>query len=235
MKTTRIVVPAAACALVGAFCAIAWHGLDGAGPNAADVSPWIESAEALGARNVVSSIILGVRILDTLVEILVFTVAVLGVRYFLELPHGRAAAEEIPESRLVGVSSAILLPLIVVIGTYVTIYGHLSPGGGFSGGAITATGLLLVAAAVGAERVGARFHEGAFERVEWGTLAALLVLALLPVPFGKAPLTDLLPAGAAGKLLSGGTILPYNLLIGAKVLLGSWVIIHHFLRHRGEI
>ncbi|MDD5646035.1 MAG: MnhB domain-containing protein, partial [Candidatus Bipolaricaulis sp.] len=168
MRATHAVLPAIACALVVAFCAVVWHGFDLAESRRVDVSPWVESAHALGASNIVSSIVLGVRLMDTLVEILVFTVAVLGVRYFLELPHGRVGAEEIPESRLVAVSSAILLPLILVIGGYVTVYGHLSPGGGFSGGAIVATGLLLVAAGMGAERVSARVREAAFERAEGG-------------------------------------------------------------------
>jgi multicomponent Na+:H+ antiporter subunit B len=235
MRVRHLALPTIACTLVTAFCAVVWHGFSLEESRRVDVSPWVESAKTLGAGNVVSSIILGVRLMDTLVEVLVFAVAVLGVRYFLELPHGRARAEEIPESHLVAVSSAILLPLILVIGGYVTIYGHLSPGGGFSGGAIVATGLLLVAAGVGVERISARFRETALERAEWGTLVGLLGLLLLPIPFGRLPLTDLLPRGTPGALLSGGTVLPYNLLIGTKVVLGSWVIIHHFLRHRGEI
>lgn len=234
--TSRAVVPVLSVLAVGTFCGLVLRdfGVRGVGEEASLV--WVAAARTLGARNVVASIVLGVRLIDTLVEVLVFTTAVLGVRYFLELPDGRAEAPEvIPESRLVTVSASVFLPLVFVIGAYVTVFGHLSPGGGFSGGAIAASGLLLAAVAVGAKQVDARFHESTSERIEWGALVALFVLGLVPVVWGRLPLTDLLPAGTQGRLASGGTILSYNLLIGVKVLMGSWVVIHHFLRHRGEV
>ena len=51
----------------------------------------------------------------------------------------------------------------------------------------------------------------------------------------EADLTDLLPAGTPGQLLSGGSILVYNLLIAAKVFVGGWAVIAVFAQHRGEL
>jgi len=49
-------------------------------------------------------------------------------------------------TRIVTIGSFILYPLIVSFGAYLVIHGHLSPGGGFQGGAVlgTATALLIV-------------------------------------------------------------------------------------------
>jgi len=41
-------------------------------------------------------------------------------------------------------ASKILFPIIMLFGVYVMIYGHLSPGGGFQGGVIIASGVLLL-------------------------------------------------------------------------------------------
>ena len=46
-------------------------------------------------------------------------------------------------SRLLVCRSRILFPFIVVFGFYVIVNGHLSPGGGFQGGAILATAVLI--------------------------------------------------------------------------------------------
>ncbi len=37
----------------------------------------------------------------------------------------------------------IIVPFILVFGAYVTVYGHISPGGGFAGGTILAAALIL--------------------------------------------------------------------------------------------
>jgi multicomponent Na+:H+ antiporter subunit B len=236
MSRGSIVFAACSALVVIAFVTLVWSGFQyGAEPDP-DSSVWIAVARQTGTTNVVSSIYLGARLLDTLLEVLVFTVAVLGVRHYLELPATEESRiEPIPESHVVGVSAYVLLPWILLVGVYVTLYGHVSPGGGFSGGVIAASGLLLVAAAAGPKSIERRFDERRSERIEWGVLVALFAFALLPAALGLAPLSDPLPPGTPGRLLSGGSILPYNAIIGIKVFVGSWAIVHHFVRHRGEI
>jgi multicomponent Na+:H+ antiporter subunit B len=188
-----------------------------------------------GAANLVSAIYLNYRLFDTLFEILVFSVAVLGVRFYLVGREEEESVDSIPESGIVRTSADLLFPLILLIGIYLTLLGHLSPGGGFSGGVVAGSGLLLCAVAVGADVVGQRFHETLLERLEWGVLLVILLVGLLPLLFHRLPLVDLLPRGKVGRLISGGAIPLYNILIGGKVFIGTWVIIHYFLRHRGEI
>ncbi|HCP32727.1 TPA: hypothetical protein DIT45_05780 [Candidatus Acetothermia bacterium] len=189
-----------------------------------------------GAANLVSAIYLNYRLFDTLFELLVFSVAVLGVRFYLAQQRGNEEeVTRIPESQVIRTSADLLFPPILLLGIYLVLFGHLSPGGGFSGGTVAGTGLLLCAVALGADVVGRRFHEPTLERFEWEILLAILLLALIPVLFGRLPFTDLLPRGRLGSLASGGSILIYNALIGVKVFIGTWVIIHYFVRHRGEI
>ena len=223
--------------LVSGFCALLlltadYHGARGSADN-----PYLAAgASETGAVNLVSGIYLNYRLYDSLFELLVFSMAVLGVRFYLNAPESkRPTVVRVAESPVVRIAAYLLFGPIIMIGLYLIVFGHLSPGGGFSGGAVGGTGLLLCAAALGAEVVARRFHEQTIEQIEWGILLMILVFAIVPVFFGRTPLTDLLPLGQAGALLSGGTIPIYNVLIGIKVFIGTWVIIYSFIRHRGEI
>jgi len=226
-------------ALVGAFCAIVWHGFTYAGAGSASVQRWIETATLLGTRNVVSSIYLGTRFLDSVLELLVFAVAVLGVRHFLdETAPGSTAEPPDPssESHVVSAAARLMLPIVVLLGLYLAVHGHLSPGGGFSGGVVAASGLLMAAIAIGSAPVSRRLAPPtALERIEWSAMLLILALVVAPVAISLPPFSPLLPAGTVGRLASGGNVLPYNLLIAIKVFIGSWTVVQQFLRHRGGI
>jgi len=229
----RLLLPALL--LVGAFCAAVWVTFDYPGPDRHAADDWVDAARLTGAVNVVSAIYLNVRLLDTLLEVLVFSVAVLGVRFYLRERGHVETVDSIPESHVLRLSSDLLLPVILLLGIQLTAYGHLAPGGGFSGGVAAGTGLLLAAIALGADAVARRFHEGALAHLEWAVLLCALFLAAFPVAFGRPPLSDLLPPGTPGGLASGGSILLYNVLIGVKVFIGTWIMLHHFILHRGEV
>jgi len=228
----------AAVVLVPAFCTIALLAFGYRGPEAGaarSAVDWVDAAVRLGTRNVVSAIYLNVRLFDTLLEVLVFSVAVLGVHFYLTARGEAEKVESIPESGVVRVAADVLMPLILLVGAYVTVYGHLSPGGGFSGGVIAATGLLLTALAIGTRAVTDRVGHRFLDRLEWVALLGILVVAVLPALLGRSPLVELLPPGTPGRLGSSGSTLLYNALIGIKVFAGSWIIVRHFVDHRGEI
>ncbi|MCK4355864.1 hypothetical protein KAW44_02140 [Candidatus Bipolaricaulota bacterium] len=223
--------------LVFSFCTVLIVTFDYRGAQEEAGAAYIENGVSdTGAANLVSAIYLNYRLYDTLFEILVFSVAVLGVHFYLVQQKGSAEeVTHIPESQIIRISADLLFPPILLLGIYLVLFGHPSSGGGFSGGAVAGTGLLLCAVALGADVVARRLHETALERFQWGVLLAILLLALIPVLFGRPPLTDLLPRGRLGSLLSGGSILIYNALIGVNVFIGAWVVIYAFIRHRGEI
>lgn len=227
---------AAAIALVMAFCitvGIAFRFRPLEEPIADSL--YVQEAKKTGAANLVSAIYLEVRLYDTLFELLVFSVAVLGVRAYLRGRGREEPATEIPESRVVRTSADLLFPFLLLLGLYLTAFGHLTPGGGFSGGVVAASGLLLCAIALGSENVAARVHEHWLERMEWGIPLLLLFLGIVPLVFGMPPFTDLLPKGEIGRVGSGGTIPVHNLLVGVMVFIGTWLVVHAFIRHRGEI
>jgi multicomponent Na+:H+ antiporter subunit B len=52
-------------------------------------------------------------------------------------------------SRIVKTITSITFPLVMIYGLYVIAHGHLTPGGGFQGGAVVASGLTMIIIAFG--------------------------------------------------------------------------------------
>jgi len=192
------------------------------------------NVEETGASNRVAGIYLNYRLLDTLLEVLVFSVAVLGVRHYLQHSEG-IQLSSLSESEVVQTAVSFLTPLALLLCAFFAIFGHISPGGGFAAGVIAASGLLYVAIAHGMKAMEARLNPWRLARIEKAILLILLAFVLAPIALGKSPLSDLLPKGTPGELLSGGSILIYNVLIGMKVFLGAWLVIAAFAQHRGEL
>ena len=188
-----------------------------------------------GAPNLVAAIYLDARLYDTLFEILVFTVAVIGVRFYLLHRDSSARATPIPESHVLQASAQILYPLTLLLGLYLTLFGHLSPGGGFSGGVVAASGLLLCVMSIGVQTVYRRLSGAGIERLEWALPMVIVVVSVLPFLFGRPILSRLLPVGQAGHVFGSTSILLLNTLVALKVLIGSWMVLYAFIRHRGEI
>ena len=138
---------------------------------------------------------------------------------------------------IVKTMTALLIGFILLFAFYVILTGHLSPGGGFSGGVICAAGLLLVILAFGAgtlkERMG---HNWA---VVWESLGAIGFLAVAIMGFiaGTFFARFITPAGGP-QLLSGGSMPYSNLAIGLKVgagLFGAFLMLAAFREsERGE-
>ncbi len=233
--TTRKVYTAVAVGIVVAFTA--WVSLTylSGHPDPADSQRYLSQAlGATGASNRVAGIALNDRLFDTLLEVLVFSVAVLGVRHYLS-QSVRMELPDLSESAVVQTAVLFLAPLALLLGAYFVVFGHISRGGGFAAGVTAASGLLYVAIAQGMGVTEARLRPRRMAAVEKAILLILLAWMLAPAVVGQLPLTDLLPKGIPGQFLSAGSILPYNILIGIKVFLGAWVVIAAFAQHRGEL
>ncbi len=111
------------------------------------------SPETLHTANSVTAIVVNFRGFDTLGEVTVLFLAATGLASILyRRKEEEEAAEkghlpqriQLPSSVLVRTGAKILFPLILMLGIYVFVHGHLTPGGGFQGGAIIATGFLLM-------------------------------------------------------------------------------------------
>jgi multisubunit Na+/H+ antiporter MnhB subunit len=107
---------------------------------------------------------------------------------------------------------------IFLYGCYIVLYGHLSPGGGFAGGAFIAAGLILARLAFGTtaeQEKSASISSSIFEST--GGLLFLLI-ALLGLFVGGYFFTNLFPSfGTPGRLVSAGSIPLANIAIGIKV------------------
>jgi multicomponent Na+:H+ antiporter subunit B len=172
--------------------------------------------EEVGAANLVTSVIVTYRGLDTLgeVTILFLTAAILG--FFLKVKEGE---EEAPRqirknSEILETASRIITPVIFLFGTYVFINGHLTPGGGFQGGAIIASGLVLMLLANPLKKV----NHALISTLESISGFSFIILGVLGIVLAEGFLdNDFLGLGEFGTLLSAGAIPVIYLFVGLKV------------------
>lgn len=113
-----------------------------------------------------------------------------------------------------------MVPFIQVYGIYIILHGHLSPGGGFSGGAIFGASLVLIALSFNLE-VGARQISHATASVlESGGALGFIITGLVAVALGGNYLANQaagFPMGEAGELFSAGAIFIITAFLGIKV------------------
>ena len=74
-----------------------------------------------------------------------------------------------------------LLPLACVYGAYVVLHGHLSPGGGFQGGVLIASAILLVFLGYGSLKVRKTFNDHKMHSSETVAEILYVVIALIGV------------------------------------------------------
>jgi len=123
-------------------------------------------------------------------------------------------------NRLLHTIVKMLLPVIIVYGIFIVLHGHLTPGGGFSGGAILGTALVLYGLAFGQEASLKIFPESVSKYLESGGVLAIVVIGLVGLFVGGYFLSNAatgVPLGTPGDLLSGGIIPLLMIAIGLKV------------------
>jgi multicomponent Na+:H+ antiporter subunit B len=184
--------------------------------------------------NAVNGVTYDMRGLDTLGEELILFIAALGSAVLLRHRRGEEVEEQETEAGprtpdALRVAGAVLVGPLVVLGVYVVTHGHLSPGGGFQGGIILASGLLFVYAAgqvLALERV------EPIALVEVAESAGAMAYALVAVGglvFSSVALFNFLPFGTTGNLLSSGTIAILSVAVGVEVTGAVALILTEFL------
>ena len=138
-------------------------------------------------------------------------------------------------SRIVRTVVQKLFPIILLFGFYLTLHGHLSPGGGFQGGVVIGTAIILMALSYGIEKTENRFKNRDLSVIEKIAVLSFIFLGFLGIFFGYTFLKNFLPLGQNGCIASAGIMLPLNLLISAKVAAGIVIIFYTLVRYRGEI
>ena len=128
-----------------------------------------------------------------------------------------------------------LFPFIMLFGFYLILHGHLSPGGGFQGGVVIGTAIILLVLSYGIEETEKKFHSKYLHVIEILAILFFFFLGFLGMFFGHSFLKNILPLGQPGQIASGGLILLFNLTIGIKVAMGVSVIFYALVKYRGEI
>jgi len=105
-----------------------------------------QGAQEVGAANIVTAIVVTYRGFDTLGEVTILFLTASIIAFFLKLKDEDYNREikHTETSELLVTASQVLIPIIFLFGIYVFMNGHLTPGGGFQGGAIIATGVALM-------------------------------------------------------------------------------------------
>ena len=147
-------------------------------------------------------------------------------------------------SKIVRTISDQLILFILIYGLYIIIHGHVTPGGGFQGGAVIASGVVMMTVAFGSGEIKKSLRERHLSVVEssgalifigmafagMGTLFFYNFLVVTPV-FGGIPPTGPNP----GDVWTGGVIPLMNFGVGLKVSAGlSAVVLAMALFSRGE-
>lgn len=171
-----------------------------------------QGAEQTGTANLVTSVVLGYRGYDTLGELSILFTASLALG--LVLGRRRSDAPRDPEAGLILRASAdLLFPLLLVVGLYIILHGHLTPGGGFQGGVIIAAAFFVPVLA----RPSRGLDHGVLGWIEALAGAGFIVIGLAALFDGGQFLQPFLDKGELGRLLSGGTLPLLYILVGVKV------------------
>ncbi|MCF7945175.1 MAG: Na(+)/H(+) antiporter subunit B [Spirochaetia bacterium] len=198
-----------------------------------------QGADDLGAANLVTAVVVSYRGLDTLGEVAVLFAATAGTAMLLglgvdnskrinqqlqgsEKQSSQAAAstadrknqERREGSELLKTGAAFLFPLLMVFGVYIFIHGHLTPGGGFQGGVVIASGIVLLLLADSDRPLGKTLLHS-IESLSGAAYAAVGIMGLWLAAGFLDP--RFLPAGQFGSLFSAGAIPVIYSLIGLKV------------------
>lgn len=143
----------------------------------------------------------------------------------------QAADRTLPEQGT-GVLGAgvIMFPFTLILGVYVVLHGHLTPGGGFQGGVLLASAFYFVYLS-GEYQDLLEFVEGhTVGYLEAAGAAAFALIAAIPLLQGSPFMLNTLPLGESGKLLSAGALPLYNCAVGLEVTAAFLLLISAFLR-----
>jgi multicomponent Na+:H+ antiporter subunit B len=179
-----------------------------------------------GVPNAVAGILFRNRLYDTILEVVVFTIAVGGAHFLLENEHPAATIRPITDPPAI-IMARLGSTIAALVGIELALRGHLSPGGGFAAGVAGGTAIGLAAMTSPPERMAAAYER--WRAAFWEKVSVVVFLLLAVMTLAGAEL----PRGDFGTLISGGILPVLNVLVAVKVALGSWAIVLTFIRHRG--
>ena len=190
-----------------------------------------KTVSELKTANTVTAIVVNFRGFDTLGEVTVLFLAAtaLGSILFKKRHHIGDRTVLLPASAIVGSGAKLIFPAITLLGVYVFVHGHLTPGGGFQGGTIIATGFLLMLIAYRDFSI----SHNILSVIESLAGIGFVTFGLLGFMNGGTFLQNFLGTGVLNDLLSGGVIPIIYILVGFKVAAELTGLIYTVLHEKG--
>jgi multicomponent Na+:H+ antiporter subunit B len=176
--------------------------------------------------NMVAAVNFDVRGLDTLGEESMLLCAVTGAVVLLRGARGEDMTERagrVPGRAVAERSDATVLvcrvagTLTLLFGVYMVLHGTVTPGGGFQGGAIAGSSLMLIYLGEGYESWRRVVRSPVLDVLEGGGAFVFTGAAALPLIFGYTLLENILPFGQPKDLYSGGLMVIANFAVGVSV------------------
>ncbi len=193
--------------------------------------------EETGAVNIVTGMILNYRGFDTLGETTVLFIATCCVMILLLVDEKESERIDLideeyepHEDSILSRISTLLFPAILLFGIYILMNGHLSPGGGFSGGSVIGAGMILYFNAFGIKKMHRFFNEHIYDVIKITALTVYALTIAYHVFTGANGLPNLIPLGTPGDILSSGMIFWINLCVGFEVAVTMYAFYTLFRR-----
>ena len=117
----------------------------------------------------------------------------------------------------------------MIFGLYLAIHSTATPGGGFQGGVILASGLLMLYLGESYETWRRIVRSPILDAIEGGGAFLYVLAGLLSVSLGKAFLENVLPLGTIKDMMSGGLMLVENAGVTLAVAGGFATVMLEFL------
>jgi len=182
-----------------------------------------------GSMNLVTAIYLDYRLFDSIFEAGILLIAVSGIMWISQHKTIEKNAcfmldkQKTPE--LFITFSRLLYPIMLLFGMYVILNGHISPGGGFQGGAIVATAVLILFYI----DISKSIDVNKIITVEKFLFIFLVFIGSVSIITRNEVFTNFIPIDGSLEFKSIYLIL-LNFVIGAKVALGLIAIFTAFLK-----
>ena len=176
--------------------------------------------EQVGAANVVTSVVLAYRGLDTLGELSILFAAASAVGLVLTKSSFNKSSKnptniDESDSGFVAINGIdLIFPLLLVVGMYIISHGHLTPGGGFQGGVVLAIAFAMRSIV---RPRGKSIDHGVVTFIEAFAGLSFIVIGLVALSTQGHFLQPMLDQGHFGSLWSAGTIPLLYLAVGLKV------------------
>jgi multicomponent Na+:H+ antiporter subunit B len=193
----------------------------------------VAASVAHRTANVISSVNFDQRALDTLGEETILFGSVLAVTALLrpgDDERVRPPRERRGPLEVTRLGGYVLLPLTLVVGGDVVAHGAVTPGGGFQGGVVLATGLHLLYVAGGYRSLERLRPMAWYEVSEALGTVSFVAIGLAGLALSGSFLADALPGGTFGQLLSAGTVPLLNGAVGVAVASGCVVLLAQFIQ-----